>query len=120
MARKNKKSQLEFVEPKLNFFNQENNETSTNAEESVKMPEVEELKEEVFPVEEKKETDNFDEMPNISSIFEVANNNILHAKNIFNKNIEMKKELDSKFEELEQKQKEFDRKQQEDYEKIKK
>ena len=57
---------------------------------------------------------------NINSLFEKVNSNVKEASDIFTKNVEMKKKLDKRFEELKELQRDIEKSKQSDYEEINK
>ncbi len=57
---------------------------------------------------------------NINSLFEKVNSNVKEASDIFSKNVEMKKKLDKRFEELKDLQRDIEKSKQSDYEEINK
>ena len=57
---------------------------------------------------------------NINSLFEKVNSNVKEASDIFSKNVEMKKKLDKRFEELKELQRDIEKSKQSDYEEINK
>lgn len=82
-----------------------------SSDESIKdTPAIEKLEVEEAEVDKNftKETTSITD--NINSIFEKANSNVLEAKSIFNRNIEMKNELNQKFDELDRLKEEFEEK----------
>lgn len=55
----------------------------------------------------------------LNSIFEIVNNNVKEATNLFNKNIEMKKKIEEQLRKLQKDKEEHEAKKNEDYKKIK-
>ena len=64
--------------------------------------------------------DEKNESENINNLFEKVNSNVREASNIFSKNVEMKKKLDKRFEELKELQKNIELSKQSDYDEINK
>ena len=56
---------------------------------------------------------------NISNIFAKANSNVKEMTNIFQKNLNLKRQLEDKLKKFEQEKKEFEKKKELEYEKIK-
>ena len=67
-----------------------------------------------------KENKNDNLASNINSLFEKVNSNVKEASDIFTKNVEMKKKLDKRFEELKELQRDIEKSKQSDYEEINK
>ena len=102
------------IDAKLEEFNEEKTEVNEEISEVIDernaadIPAVTDLKD---IVSDNKKTD-------INNLFEKVNSNVKEASDIFTKNVEMKKKLDKRFEELKKLQKDIEASKQSDYDEI--
>ena len=100
----------------------ENSEIEIKYPETLDISDSEDIKEEIEK-ETKEEINTISEDnkgTDINNLFEKVNSNVKEASDIFLKNVEMKKKLDKRFEELKELQRDIEKSKQSDYEEINK
>ena len=100
----------------------ENSEIEIKYPETLDISDSEDIKEEIEKeTEEEINTISEDNKgTDINNLFEKVNSNVKEASDIFLKNVEMKKKLDKRFEELKELQRDIEKSKQSDYEEINK